>query len=572
METPNDTIHLLLVDDDDVDRERTRRFLRNLQINCAITEADSISEAKKHIKDDKIDCILLDYHIGESIGTDILSDSHYLKLKLPIVLITGQGDERIAAKAIQDGIYDYIPKAQLSVNLLESVLLSVLRRAKLEQELKAQQDRLEYLSFYDSLTGLANRALYFDRLKQVLQLAQRNDRTFAILQIDLDLFKAVNDTYGHAAGDNVLVVVARRMRECLRATDTVARLGGDEFAVVLTEIHSPQDASLVADKISIALREPILIDNHLIRIDSSIGIALYPEQGQNLDLLLMKADRAMYFVKRNQKSSMVYSEEMEASTQQSSFLKADKLSLAIENKELFLEYQPIINLLNRKVRSVEALVRWQPSDKTGIIYPGDFIPDAESSEAIYPLTYAVIDLALNQTKKWYDASIAMPVSINLSARMLDDSDLPKYLMNALDSHKLPASCVTLELTETAVMSNIEQARKVFRMLHKMGIKTSIDDFGVGFTSLKYLQELEVSEIKINKAFTADLDRKFRSEIIIQSIAMLAKGLNTSIVVEGIEDIGLLQKLHRLGCQFGQGYGIARPMPDIHFSQWIQDWK
>jgi EAL domain-containing protein (putative c-di-GMP-specific phosphodiesterase class I) len=184
----------------------------------------------------------------------------------------------------------------------------------------------------------------------------------------------------------------------------------------------------------------------------------------------------------------------------------------------------------------------------------------------------VIDLALNQAKKWHDAGIAMPVSINLSARMLDDNDLPKYLMKALNSHKLPASCVTLELTETVVMSNIEQARKVFRILHKMGIKSSIDDFGVGFTSLKYLQELEVSEIKIDKAFTANLDKEFRSEIIIQSIAMLAKGLNTSIVVEGIEDIGLLQKLHRLGCQFGQGYGIARPMPDIHFSQWIQDWK
>jgi diguanylate cyclase (GGDEF)-like protein len=514
----------------------------------------------------------LDYHIGKSIGTDILSDSHYLKLKLPIVLITGQGDERIAVKAIQDGIYDYIPKAQLSINLLESVLLNVLRRAKLEQELKAQQDRLEYLSFYDSLTGLANRALYFDRLKQVLQLAQRNNRTFAIMQIDLDLFKSVNDTYGHAVGDKVLIAVARRMSSCLRATDTVARLGGDEFAIVLTEINSPQDASLVADKISSVLREPILIDNHLIQIGSSIGIALYPEQGQNLDLLLMKADKAMYFVKRNKKSAMVYNEEMEVLAQQSLFLEANKLSLAIGNNELFLEYQPIINLSNRKVRSVEALVRWQPSDKTGIIYPGDFIPTAESSEAIYPLTYAVIDLALSQTKKWHDASIAMPVSINLSARMLDDSDLPKYLVKALDFHKLPATCVTLELTETDVMSNIEQAKKVFRMLNKMGIKISIDDFGVGFTSLKYLQELEVSEIKIDKAFTADLDKKFRSEIIIQSIAMLAKGLNTSIVIEGIEDIGLLQKLHRLGCQFGQGYGIALPMPDIHFPQWIQDWK
>lgn len=390
METLNNAVHLLLVDDDDVDRERVRRLLKNIQINCAITEADSISEAKKHMKDDKIDCILLDYHIGESIGTDILSDNHYRKLKLPVVLITGQGDERIAVKAIQDGIYDYIPKAQLSVNLLESVLLNVLRRTKLEQELKAQQDRLEYLSFYDSLTGLANRSLYFDRLKQALQLAQRNDRTFAIMQIDLDLFKAVNDTYGHAVGDNVLTVAARRIKECLRATDTVARLGGDEFAVVLTEINSPQDASLVADKISIALHEPILINNHLIQIGSSIGIALYPEQGQNLDLLLMKADKAMYFVKRNKKSAMVYNEEMEVSVQQSLFLEAKKLSLAIENGELFLEYQPIINLLNRKVRSVEALVRWQPSDKTSIIYPGDFIPTAESSEAIYPLTYAVL--------------------------------------------------------------------------------------------------------------------------------------------------------------------------------------
>jgi diguanylate cyclase (GGDEF)-like protein len=566
MDTLNDSLKLLLVDDDDVDRERVRRLLKNLQLNCHVTEACTICEAKDCLEKDTFDCILLDYHIGSSFGTDILQDSSYLRLKLPVILVTGQGNERIAVQAMQNGVCDYIPKAQLREDLLETVLLGTMRRAKLEQELRIKQERLEFLSFFDSLTGLANRALFFDRFQQALQLAKRNGRTLAVMQIDLNLFKLVNDTYGHAVGDGVLIAAAQRIKKCLRAADTAARLGGDEFAVLLTEIHSPKDASIVAEKISKALQDLILIDTHLIQIGASIGIALHPEQGDSPEILLKKADMAMYVAKRSKKNSAVYINDIDL-LGRSSLAEIDELILAIDNKELFVEYQPIIDLSNQRLRSVEALVRWQ-SKNGNVIYPGEFIPTAESSDVIYPLTYAVINLALDQARNWFDLGFSVPVAVNLSVRMLDDDDFPMQLINALRVRNLPISCITFELTETAVMSNIEQAKKVFGQLNAMGVKIAIDDFGVGFTSLQYLQQLDISEIKIDKIFAANLQRDSRSKVIIESVVMLAKGLGTTVVVEGIENIGLVKDLRKFGCHFGQGYGIAYPMR----SEKIRDWK
>lgn len=570
MDTLNDSLKLLLVDDDDVDRERVRRLLKNLQSNCHITEASSVCEAKECLKSNVFDCIFLDYHIGNSVGTEILHDSNYRKVKFPIILITGQGNERLVVEALQEGVYDYIPKAQLRLDFLEAVLTSTLRRARLERELEIKQERLEYLSFFDNLTGLANRALFFDRLHQALQSAKRNGRALAVMQIDLNFFKLVNDTYGHAVGDSVLISAAQRIKKCLRSADTAARLGGDEFAVVLTEIRLSGDASVVAEKIANAVKKPILIDGQLIQVGASIGIAVYPEHGESSDVLLKKADMAMYVAKRNKKDSLIYSDEIGISAQ-SPLTEEHDLIVAIENRELFVEFQPIVDLSDRKLRSVEALVRRQLNNGK-VIYPGEFISIAESSDAIFPLTYAVIDMALDQTKKWTESGLSVPVSVNLSVRMLEDNDLPKYLAHALQVRNLPASCLTFELTETMAMSNIEQTEKMFNQLSALGVKTSIDDFGVGFTSLHYLQQLHVSEIKIDKTFVVDLQRNFRSKAIIQAIVILAEGLGTSVVVEGIEDIGLIEQLHKLGCHFGQGYSIARPMRSEKFNDWRLNWS
>lgn len=568
--TNGNSLRLLVVDDDDVDRERMRRLLAKLKVQSTVIEACSLCEACQCLNDSEFDCIFLDYHLGDSLGTDLLNQACFMsKENLPVILVTGQGSERLAVEAMHDGAYDYIPKTQLREDLLETVLSSSLQRASLEKELKFQRDRLEHLSMYDMLTGLPNRALFFDRLNQVLQTAQRNERTFAVMQIDLDLFKEINDQFGHAAGDMVLNIAGQRMEQVLRTSDSVARIGGDEFSVLLIDTDSAQAALNVAEKIRAAIQEPILIADKVAQIGASIGIALFPEHADNVDALLANADRAMYAAKRAGGTAMVYGREMDDLRPRAQ-IDTCRLQQAIDNKELFLEFQPLIDLASRKIVGAEALVRWRLPNRD-VIPPAAFIPLAERSPVIGPLSYAIIDMGLDQAVEWQNQNLAIPLSINLSARMLEDFRLPEKILAALAKRNLKPSILTLEITETAVMSNIDQARKILGKLSSSGISISIDDFGAGFTSFKYLRELEIAEIKIDMAFTRDMAGGSRNTIIVHSIAMLADGFGIPSVAEGIEDIRSCETLLGLGCRIGQGYGIARPMAAPAFNAWRHTW-
>ncbi|MBL8511573.1 MAG: REC domain-containing diguanylate cyclase, partial [Betaproteobacteria bacterium] len=298
-------LQLLVVDDDDLDRERVRRMLAQITLRCAVTEVDSVTAAKAELGHHEFDCIFLDYHLGDAIGTELIDAiGSIVKCPPPIVMITGAGDERTAVSALQQGVYDYIPKRLLRSDLLETVLTSSLQRARLEKEIRTQQERLEYLSLYDSLTGLPNRSLFFDRLNRELKIALRTGRPFAVLQIDLNLFKEINDRYGHAAGDAVLTEVAQRFKSALRDIDTVARLGGDEFAAILTDVGTPESAITAASKLQQVLTEPIMVEDtvtqncDLVRVGAAIGIALCPLHANTADALLVKADHAMYRAKK----------------------------------------------------------------------------------------------------------------------------------------------------------------------------------------------------------------------------------------------------------------------------------
>ncbi|MFP6847435.1 MAG: EAL domain-containing protein [Pseudomonas sp.] len=564
-------MRLLVVDDDDVDRERICRVLAKSCVACTVTESATLGDARALLAANDFDCIFLDYHIGGSTGTELLHEiKDSSRSYVPVIIITGSDNERLVVQTMQSGAYDFISKMQLQVGLIDSILINSQQRLRLERELKTERERLEYLSFYDTLTGLPNRALFFDRAEQTLQSASRRGQTFAIMQIDLDLFKNVNDSFGHWAGDMVLATVGERIQAILRGADTVARFGGDEFAIVLSEASPPEVALHVAEKITEAVRKPISIGEHLVIIESSIGIALYPSQGDCLQTLLLKADWAMYAAKNSANLCLIYAEGMD-SMRQLPAPESDRLRLAIERQELFVEYQPIMDLSTYAVDGFEALVRWRTPEGE-IVPPGVFIPLAERSPLIRPLTYWVLGAVLDQALLWCSQGLMLTVSVNISARMLDDTTLAQCVLRELEVRGLPTHLLTLELTETALMSNVERAKKTLDELIGAGVRISIDDFGAGFTSFKYLRQLDVSEIKVDMAFTAELKEGSRDSVIVRSIAQLANGFAIAAVAEGIENLDDAAKLLALGCHKGQGYGIARPMLGKLVAEWLTAWN
>ncbi len=559
-----DPIKVLLVDDDDVDREKFRRLLRLSGLVVDVVDATCGREAIALLAAGNFDCVVLDYRLGDTTGTDLVRDiKQTSQTTIPIIMITGLGDERIAVEAMREGVYDYLPKTLLKPQQVASTIEGSLRWAELETELANAHERLQRLSLFDTLTSLPNRNLFFERLEQALQSAERSKLRFSIMMMDLNLFKQVNDTLGHAAGDKLLAEVGARLARLSRSADTFARLGGDEFAALLVGCDSLSSAVVVADRIQAALQEPLLIGDELTRVTVSIGVALYPDHGRNSRTLLAHADQAMYRAKRSSRSCEVYCSGAGESRQ---FLVANYLAEALTRKELFLVYQPKIDLRSRRLVGVEALVRWR-NPQLGLVGPSDFIPTAEQSSLIKPMTYAILDMALDQGMRWRDRGWDIPISVNLSARMLDDGALAQQCCTALQQRGLEPEMLTLELTETALMSSPIRAQETIRSLRSAGIAISIDDFGAGYTSFKYLREFEISEIKIDSMFISGLKSTSRDVCIVRSIAELSRGFSLRLVAEGIEDAGLCEPLRELGCRFGQGFGIAHPMSADEIECW-----
>lgn len=561
---PGVAIQLLLVDDDDVDREKFRRLAGKSGLVIEIEEASSGREAIARLSERKFDCVIVDYRLGDTMGTDLVrSIKKASDTPVPVIMITGLGDERVAVEAMREGVYDYLSKHQLSPRNVASAIEGSLRWAELEAQLENAQERLLHLSLFDDLTKLPNRNLFFDRMEQMLQAAAREEFRFALMMMDLNLFKEINDSLGHAAGDKLLVEIGSRLSHLTRAADTVARIGGDEFAALLVGCDTASSAVIVADKIHTALHEPVIIDNELVHVSVSIGVALFPDHGRDSRTLLAHADQAMYRAKRSSRSCEVYSS---GTRDQRPFMVASDLSAALERDELFLEYQPKVDLETGALAGVEALVRWR-NPRHGLVGPNDFIPAAECSVLIKPMTYAILDMALDQAALWSAQGQTIPVAVNLSARMFDDDELAARCCAALRARGLGPESLTLEITETAVMTSPLRAKEALDALHEAGIAISIDDFGAGYTSLRYLRDFEISEIKIDKIFIRNLQATSRDASIVRAIAALSREFNLKLVAEGIEDDRQCEQLHELGCDFGQGFAIGHPMSADELAGW-----
>ena len=423
--------------------------------------------------------------------------------------------------------------------------------------------RREGEALHDGLTGLPNRSLFGLRVERVCgQVSSGPRRTAAVMLLDLDHFKEINDTLGHHVGDQLLRAVAERLTGSLRPGDTVARLGGDEFAVLALDVEGGQSALAVGRRILDALAEPFTIDNVRLDVEGSLGIALHPDHGDGLDLLLRKADIALYAAKVDRSCVRLYDPAQDPHTLERLALATD-LRAGLERHELFLHYQPKIDAQSGRVVGFEALVRWR-HPQHGVLMPDDFLPVVENTGLIGPLTLEVLDLALQAAASWRGAGYDVSVAVNLSVRHLTDLSLPQQIMERLVAYGLPPQALVLEVTETLIMTDPGRAVGVLGLLRDLGIGLAVDDFGTGYSSLAYLRRLQVDELKIDRSFVMQMSTNEDDAVIVRSTIELGHNLGLRLVAEGVEDAASLERLRGWGCDLAQGYFISRPMagPDV----------
>jgi diguanylate cyclase (GGDEF)-like protein len=434
-----------------------------------------------------------------------------------------------------------------------------------QRNLHSESERNRYQALHDPLTDLPNRTLFQDRTGVALRTAARSGATVAVLLLDLNRFKEVNDTLGHQYGDRLLLQVADRLRGSLRESDSVARLGGDEFAILLP-VSGWEEALAAAQRVGAALHDPFSMYDIALDVDASIGIAL-AEPGDDVETLLRHADVAMYEAKAAHHPFARYESSRDDNNLSRLVLLGD-LRRAIATGELTLHYQPKISTGTGTLSSVEALVRWR-HPTLGLLWPDKFIPLAESTAIIHALTTEVLHLALSQARKWADAGRPIPVAVNISARSLLDPRFPAHVQELLDAHGVAPYLLSLELTETAVMTDHDLALTVLQDLDSMGVSLSIDDFGTGYSSMSYLKTLPVKELKIDRSFVIGMADDTDSAVIVRSAIDLGHNLGMTVVAEGVQDSIARSDLTDMGCDLVQGYEICRPIPASELERWIE---
>jgi diguanylate cyclase (GGDEF)-like protein/PAS domain S-box-containing protein len=435
------------------------------------------------------------------------------------------------------------------------------RIAGIAIERKLAEDRIHFMANHDALTGLPNRALLSDRLSQALLYAQRYDRSVTVLFVDLDNFKFVNDSLGHNAGDELLRTVARRVVDCVRATDTVVRLGGDEFVIVLVDQPKSADAiSTTVQKIRAAIAEPVRLEGHDLKVTSSIGIANYPSDGMNAETLLANADAAMYRAKDiGRDSFQFYTPELDTRVHEK-FLLQEELRNAVARSEFALLYQPQVDLRTRRVFAVEALIRWK-HPTLGMLSPIKFIPLAEETGMIVPIGEWVLREACRQNKAWQDAGLPpIVVSVNVSARQFKEKNLVNHVVGALADSGLDARYLELEVTESLIMQDVELAVATMKELQGLGVQLSIDDFGTGYSSLSALKTFPVARLKIDKSFIDGLPANENDKAVASAVISLGQKLNLRVIAEGVETDAQATFLRDNNCDEMQGYLFSRPAP------------
>jgi diguanylate cyclase (GGDEF)-like protein len=561
-ESPN----ILLIEDDEDDYLLAHDLLSEVFGNQLRFEwANNWQAGLEAISSRKHDVCLIDYRLGQRSGLDIIRDAVEQGSSIPFILLTGQDDREIDLEAMEAGATDYLVKGQISAPLLDRAI-----RYSIEQ--KKVETRLANMARYDELTGLANRTLFRSHLVDCISQTKRNGKVGALLLLDLDNFKDINDSLGHPAGDLLLKEVSVRLAEGVRESDFVARLGGDEFAVIATNLNDTGGASVLARKIIEEMVDPVNIDDWDVFTSTSIGITMFPQDSADPDQLLKNADMALYHAKNNGRGKFqFYNAELNARAQKRKEMEAD-LRQTLEEGGFSLHFQPKVNLLDGRVVGVETLLRW-PHPEQGMIPPDEFIPVAEVTGLIVPIGDWVLRAACAQHAAWRDEGLPpIPVAVNLSAVQFKSPGLMDVVVQALGDWNIEPTDLELEITESMIMDNLDLTTEMLHRLHGLGVRLAIDDFGTGHSSLAYLKRFPMDCLKIDRSFVRDIVDDPDDAAIATTIVTLAKHLRLGVVAEGVETESQLEILRRQGCEEAQGYFYSRPLPPKDFADWYRDYQ
>ena len=442
--------------------------------------------------------------------------------------------------------------------------------ARASRTLRKQAKETKHQALHDPLTGLHNRSYFRERVEQAVLHGKAGGERACLMLIDLDRFKEVNDTLGHHNGDQLLRQIGTRLKNELRESDTVARLGGDEFGVLLRNVADTTQVVRTAERILTCLKQPLFFMGLTLDVGASIGISLFPDHARDVDALLQRADVAMYVAKETHSGYEFYTADRDQNSLRRLAL-GSELSKAIQNKEVILYYQPKADMRTGRVIGVEALARWKHAYR-GIVPPDEFIPLAEQTQLIRPLTINLLDEALRQCAVWNKKGLNLKIAVNLSSRNLLDLTLPEEVARLLNKWQVDPASLELEITESTIMSDARRALTVLSTLNSMGVGLAIDDFGTGFSSLSYLKRLPVKEIKMDKSFVMKMAMDENDAAIVRSTIDLSHNLGLRVVAEGVETEAIWNQLTTLGCDLAQGYYLNRPVPPEEFEVWLRDWE
>ncbi len=555
-------VRVLLVEADEPFSQRVTSLLRDPdRSRYKLLQVNDLSGAVEKLEHRPFDAVLLSLELPDCPGVEAVRRLVAARPGIPIIALSHIEDEGLALFSVQAGAQDYLSGADLRpVSLRRSISHAI--------ERKRSEERLTHIAHHDQLTGLANRVLLSERLSQALSRARRRNALVAVFFLDLDRFKAINDTLGHDAGDELLRQVARRLRGSVRETDTVARMGGDEFAVVLEELERSEEATLLAQRVLNSFATPFTLSCGEVGTSTSIGIALFPHNGKGVEELLKCADSAMYRAKSTGRDNyQFFSQELHAQAVRQVQLETD-LRLAIDQDEFVVHFQPQVDMNRASVMGVEALVRWQRPGGA-LVPPSDFIPVLEDTGMVTTVGEWVLRKTCSQVKAWNSSSsLRLRAAVNISARQFEDACFVEVVRKAMFDYGMRGGDLELEITESVLMRDTKRTLQTFEELGALGVRIAIDDFGTGYSSLAYLKRFPIDCLKIDRSFIEDINSTNGGAELAAAVIALGRNLGLDVVAEGVETLEQLEFLRRHNCTAVQGYFVARPADAAVTTQWL----
>lgn len=566
----NATRALLLVEDNLGDARLLREMFRE-QVGhpIAFHHVESLCEAELYLAAEAVDIVLLDLGLPDAQGLEAVRRTRAVAPSVALVVLTGLDDEQLATQALQEGAQDYLVKGQIETRGLLRALRYAVERKALEETARSLVLEIAHSAEHDFLTGLPNRVLLDDRIGVAIASVERHAKKAAVLFLDLDGFKHVNDSLGHPMGDKLLQSIAERLLDCVRNCDTVSRQGGDEFVVLLSEIERAEDAAVIARRMIKSVKEVHLIDGHDLFITTSVGVSVYPDDGPDAPILVKNADTAMYQAKDlGRDTFQFFTPSMNARAVERQSIE-EGLRRALDKSDFVLHYQPKICLKTGTIIGAEALLRWIHPTR-GLVPPAQFIPVAEDCGLIRPIGEWVLHKACAQAQAWLDAKLVFgTMAVNVSAMQFTDEFFLQRLFAILGETKLNPRVLELELTESVLMKRVEATASLLQSLREKGVQIAIDDFGTGYSSLSYLQKFPVDVLKIDQSFVQKIGAGDDDGTLVAAVIDMARALKVRVVAEGVETLEQLTFLTGLKCDEAQGYYFSTPVPPDAFAKLLK---